>query len=236
MTFTMWYPVSMETKNEAIRLRKLGRSYREIEKELGVARSTLSYWLKNVDISKVQSLKLYSNWVSGIKDGRTKGAMANRVAKINRLQAIDNDVQKEYASKHLAEDVLQMLFVGLYLGDGFKIEGRVGLGNADPGIVLLFVVLLEKLYKVDRSRLKAQIFARADQDESKLLDYWSDQLNLDSAQFYKTQFDYRTKGKDSHINYHGVCAVSYNDTLLQRKILAIGKEMIKYVSTLNSGS
>ena len=145
-------------------------------------------------------------------------------------------MQKEYTNKHFADDVLQMLFVGLYLGDGFKIEGRVGLGNADPGIVLLFIVLLEKLYKVDRSKLKAQIFARVDQDECELLNFWSNGLNLDRMQFYKTQFDYRTKGKDSRINYHGVCAVSYNDTLLQRKILAIGREMVKYVSTLNSGS
>ncbi len=226
----------MNRKVQAIWLRKQGRSYREIEKEIGVARSTLSYWLKNVDISKVHSLNLYSNWVNGIKEGRKKGAMANRVAKISRLQAIDVQLQKEYANKYFADDVLQMLFVGLYLGDGFKIEGRVGLGNADPGIVLLFIVLLEKLYKVDRSKLKAQIFARVDQDECELLNFWSNGLNLDRMQFYKTQFDYRTKVKDSHINYHGVCALSYNDTLLQRKILAIGREMVKYVSTLNSGS
>lgn len=60
----------MNRKEQAIWLRKQGRSYREIEKELGVARSTLSYWLKNVDISEVHSLKLYSNWVNGIKEGR----------------------------------------------------------------------------------------------------------------------------------------------------------------------
>lgn len=226
----------MNRKEQAIWLRKQGKSYREIEKELGIARSTLSYWLKNVDISKVQSLKLYSNWVKGITNGRKKGAIANRATKISRMETVDSVVLSEYKSKRLSDFELEMLFVGLYLGDGFKVEGRVGLGNADPGIVLLFVVLLEKLFNVSRSKLRAQIFARVDQKENALLSYWSKQLNITIAQFHKTQFDYRTSGKVSHTDYHGVCAVSYNDTLLQRKILAIGKEMIKYVSTLNPGS
>lgn len=126
-----------------------------------------------------------------------------------------------------------MIFIGLYLGDGFKIEGRVGLGNADPGIVLLFMILLEKLYGVKHDNLHAQVFARADQNVDDVKQYWSDLLGISIDRFHKTQVDRRTMGKKTTDGYRGVCAASVNDILLQRKILAIGKEMIKYVGTLN---
>lgn len=222
----------MERKERAIILRQQGKSYREIEKELGIARSTLSYWLNSIQISKIQSDVLRERWVEGTANARRLGSIANKLAKVQRLANIDKDVRDQYLNQERTFKELEMLFIGLYLGDGFKVEGRLGLGNADPGIVLSFVILVEKLYKVQRRELKAQIFARSDQNVNELVNYWARLLNISVTQFYKTQIDLRSRGKSTRENYYGVCAVSYNSVILHRKILAICKEMIKYVSTL----
>lgn len=223
----------MDRRTRAIELRQQGKSYREIEHDLGIARSTLSTWLRNIEISVEQRKKLHEKWRQGVERGRQLGSKTNMLAKRQRLANIDSTVKRDLLNRQFTDKELEMLFIGLYLGDGFKIEGRVGLGNADPGIVLMFVVLIELLYGIPRNKLKVQIFARVDQDENELIRYWGNFLSLRSNQFYKTQFDSRTSAKTTNPGYQGVCAVSVNNTLLQRRILAIGKEMIKYVSTLN---
>jgi orotate phosphoribosyltransferase-like protein len=45
-------------KNKAIQLRKEGNSYSEILREISVARSTLSLWLRSVNLSKRQKQNL----------------------------------------------------------------------------------------------------------------------------------------------------------------------------------
>ena len=170
----------MDRRTRAIELRQQGKSYREIEHDLGIARSTLSTWLRNIEISVEQRKKLHEKWRQGVERGRQLGSKTNMLAKRQRLANIDSTVKRDLLNRQFTDKELEMLFIGLYLGDGFKIEGRVGLGNADPGIVLMFVVLIELLYGIPRNKLKVQIFARVDQDENELIRYWGNFLSLRS--------------------------------------------------------
>ncbi len=219
-------------KESAIKLRKQGKSYREIGIELGIAKSTLSGWLRDVALTTDQRTHLKIQWLEGTAKALELARTTHRRKKQDRINLIAQEVGKYVKSVDKNRDFLEMLFVGLYLGDGFKNNGRVGLGNADPDIVLLFVTLLRKLHHVQELKLRAQIFARSDQNETELITYWSSLLNIPTNRFHKTQFDKRTVNIKSRDNYHGVCAVVYADTLLQWRILGIGKEMIEYVRTL----
>ena len=51
-----------ELKDEAISLRKKGKSIRNIEERLKIPRSTLSGWLKNIELSKSQKKVLDKKW------------------------------------------------------------------------------------------------------------------------------------------------------------------------------
>ena len=55
-----WYEKSpwQLKKQEAIRLRKKGISIRKIEQRLGIRRSTLDGWFKNIRLSDAQNEKL----------------------------------------------------------------------------------------------------------------------------------------------------------------------------------
>ncbi|EKD80229.1 MAG: hypothetical protein ACD_40C00170G0001 [uncultured bacterium] len=223
-------------RTHAIRLRREGKSYLDISRELGIAKSTLSGWLRNISLTDQQRKNLNAQWKVGTSKALELARATHRRMKLDRHSKVETEVKRYINSVEISRDILEMLFVGLYLGDGFKNNGRVGLGNADPDIVLLFVTLLRKLYLINESKLRVQVFARADQIEDELLEYWSSLLEIPVTHFYKTQFDKRTANIKSRDNYHGVCAVVYADIKMQWRILGIGKEMIEYVRTLEMGS
>lgn len=217
-------------KELAISLRLTGKSYREISTKLKIAKSTLNGWLKNVEITNAQKQKLREQWLAGLAKARSMAGERNKKAKLDRIQVGQIAAKRLLESMSLDNAELELFLAGLYLGEGFKIENRLGLGNANPDIVLLFITLLRKLYTIQESKLRGAIFGRADQNSEVLLKYWSNILEIPINQFHKTQLDQRTKNTISRDNYFGVCAVSYNDTSIQRRILAIGNEMLKYAN------
>lgn len=217
-------------REQAITLRLKGLSYRQISNDLKVARSTLNGWLKNIEITQAQQQKLHQQWLDGLSRARSKAGERNIQAKLNRIRVGQIAANEVVKSLSLNNSELELFMAGLYLGEGFKNDNRLGLGNANPEVVLLFVTLLRKLYLIKEEKLRAAVYGRADQSSEMLIRYWSQLLNIPSHQFHKTQLDRRTRGTPTHTNYFGVCAVSYNDSSIQRRILAISQEMIKYVN------
>ncbi|MFZ2199229.1 MAG: helix-turn-helix domain-containing protein [Microgenomates group bacterium] len=214
-------------KERAIRLRSSGQSYREISETLSVNKSTLNGWLKNIPLTPDQKYELDTKWKEGMVKARMRSLEVKKEAKQKNI--IENQVQAAKFIKTLTlnNSTLELFLAGLYLGDGFKTNGRLGLGNANPQLVLLFINLIRKLYKIDESKLRAEIFGRADQNPEKLVNYWSQLLQIPKHQFHHTQLDARAT-KPTRDNYYGVCAVNYSSVNLQRHILAIGDEMLKY--------
>lgn len=106
------------------------------------------------------------------------------------------------------------------------------MGSADPRILKGFINLLRKLYNPDERKFRGVIYARADQNPEKLIHYWSRLLKISPKKFQKTQQDKRTINKKTYPGYKGVCAVYYYDTAIQRRLLLMGKKMLKYIQAL----
>lgn len=219
-------------KKQAIRLRKQGSGIREIERKLNVARSTLSGWLKSTPLTKTQKKALSKRWENGLEKARAKAAKANREARKARLKKIEKEARQFLSLIEIQPKIFELFLASLYLGDGFKTGGRTALGSSNPEIVKGFVTLLRKLYNIDEKRLRASIYARADQNLKELEAYWSLLLKIPKRQFYKTQIDKRTKNKRTFPNYKGVCTVYYFDSYLQRRLIAISKLFLGRVAQL----
>lgn len=221
-------------REQAIKLRLQGHSYRQISDEINVAKSTLNGWLRNVEITQPQKDQLLLKWKEGLKKARIRSVEVKKLEKLENIHKSKITAKKILNSVSFTSEILEIFLAGLYLGDGFKVNGRFGLGNSNPLIVKLFLTLIRQLYKIDESKLGVQIFARADQNTEILLNYWSNLLKIPISQFQKTQHDSRAK-KPTRKNYYGVCAVNYSNVVLQRRILAIGNEMLKYNNKPNRG-
>ena len=220
----------IDDKRRAIELRRSGKSYRSIENELGIAKSTLSGWLKDVHLTQAQSKRLHQNWLEGLERARKMASQVHVTTKKNSINMHKREAKETVNSMKIDKNLLEIMLVGLYLGDGFKVNGRVGLGNSNPRIVKLFLTLIRVLYTINEDKIRVQIFARMDQKETELIQYWSDLLTVPMTQFHKTQFDKRTAISKTKSNYYGVCAVSVSNMELQRHILALGDQMVKYVN------
>lgn len=61
-----------EMQYRAIELRKQGKSYNEIVEELGVSKSSVSYWVRDVELTEEQQQKLYGKWKTDFKEIRNK--------------------------------------------------------------------------------------------------------------------------------------------------------------------
>jgi len=79
------------------------------------------------------------------------------------------------------------LGLGLYWGEGNKKNiYAIRLANSDPGVILMFVKFLEKIYLIDKRKLRFAIQIFDDMDPQEIRIYWSKILKVSSSQFYKT--------------------------------------------------
>jgi transcriptional regulator with XRE-family HTH domain len=204
-----------EDKHKAILLRKKGYSYSQIKAEIGVSKSTLSGWLKDMPLSEKRLRKLRDT--SEIRIEKTRETKRRR--KELRRQKVYEQVAHDIAS---SGDIDFVAGFYLYWGEGTKTaEYSVSLTNSDPAVVRCFVEWLERL-GVERKQLKVKLHLYVDQDESEQIRFWSNVCGVSVNNFYKT---YRKQSLASRKTYkgmfsHGTCVVIYNNRDTYEYVLA----------------
>ncbi len=218
-----------EQRLEAERLRReLGLSYREIEARLGINRSTLSGWLKLVELTAEQEARLQSRLRAN------RGQFAARALPINRerhRQARETAFEAGARAVQTVPDtpgVNELALAMLYLAEGSKTKSVVELANMDPEIVRFFLWALKSLYSVDDQRIaiRLNLVEAARPHELRLIGWWREQLACPEKSFRQSQFDRRSQATRISDDYHGVCTVTCNDTYLLQRILGLARTYI----------
>lgn len=220
-------------KSRAIYLRKKGKTYKDIRKELdkNIAKSTISYWCKNIILSDKQKNKIERIMKENTARGRLKALEINKINRKKYLESVENRV------KHLGKlienkDIAKIAIAMIYLGEGSKTRrGSLMLGNSDPDIIRLFLHLLRFCYDINESKFRCTLQARADQHIKKLEKFWSITTNIPLAQFYKARIDPRTIGKISKKNdYKGVCRIDYFSADIYTELMKIAEIIHKAIA------
>ena len=215
-------------KETAISLRKKGFSIKHVEKKLGINRSTLSGWFKNIQLTQAQKDQLLLNWKNGLIAAQKKGSQWHMDQGNRRRTAIREEVQKFIPKEAFDQKTGELIMATFYLAEGGKKENSFAIANSNPAILKGIVTLLRYLYPLDESKFRCCLHLRSDQNEKELKSYWSKLLNIPEAKFHKTQFDKRTI-KKTYENYKGVCLVNYFDMALQRRVLYIGDKLLSII-------
>mgnify|MGYP001590155369 FL=1 len=228
-----WYGL----KEKALALRKRGFSIRNIELRLGIPRSTLSGWVKNIKLSKNQKKALRKNFINGLITARKLAVIWHNQQKENRLSHAKNEAEKilekiDISNKEIAELSLAML----YLGEGFKKKSVTGVGNSDPLILILFISLVKKIYSLKKEDFVCNLHLRADQNPEELISYWSKILKIPKINFGKSSIDKRTLGSKTYSDYRGVCVVRCGNVAIQRKLVYLSRTYCeKIIASCESG-
>lgn len=208
-----------ELIKEVKRLRTLGKTYSEIKENLHIviAKSTLSDWCKNVILPQEYLTKVTELNRINMHRGRSLAMVANQIKRKKMLEKMvetNIPIAKTIENINTAKVALAMLF----LGEGTKSKGgaaTLSLGNTDPRIIKLFLILLKKCYHFSTDKIRCTVQCRADQDIQLLEQYWQRVTGIPKRLFYKTRIDPRTIGKPTkRPDYKGVLRVDYFDTKL----------------------
>ena len=205
---------------EAIKLRKQGRTYGQIRNKFQISKSTLSYWFKSIKLSENALIQLRKTQDINLKKARLASISALRVRQENFLKNLRKRLEP-MISQALYPVPLKIALAFLYLGEGAKWKSHRGLqlGSSNPTILLLYVRLLKRCYYIDKTSLHCYICYRADQSPQVLTMYWSRTLGIPRKNFYDSKYDRRTLGKPTkNRDYRGVCIISCKGTEVQQEL------------------
>lgn len=227
-----WY----EKKETAIAMRKTGMSMTVIERKLGIARSTLSGWFRNVEITEEQRLRLMKSKQDGWAKARVRAVESHRAQKALRLL----DAKKQAAATLSQIDItspaiLDLAFAMLYLGEGAK-NGTTSLASSDPNILRFVIAVLRKNYDITPDLLRCDLHLRMDQDGERMKEHWASELKLPLENFRHVAYDKRSEGRATYDHYKGVCVLTCHRVAIQRKLMYLYKLFCDKVTEIETGA
>ncbi len=182
-------------------------SYSQIKAELGISKSTLSVWLRDMPLppERMYDLRDYSE----VRIERYRETRAN--TRKMRLEEVYKKVGQDIGT--LSERELFLCGLFLYWGEGSKTKGyTVSMSNTDPSVIVFFRKWLNSMGVPDeRIRIRLQLYA--DMEAKKEVEYWSSILGLPLHSFRKP---YIKSSNRLGLTYkqrfiHGTCNLIYDN-------------------------
>lgn len=123
------------------------------------------------------------------------------------------------------EERLRVAGTMLYLAEGAKRHRVVDFTNSDPRLILLFLAFLRRVCGIAESRLRAHVYAYADQDLEQLHRFWSAETRIPRRQFIKPYVRSLTANKSCRKMSQGLLHIRYSDSRLLELIQRWGSEL-----------
>jgi len=179
--YRLMKPLSL--KEKAINYRKRGYSYNMISQELGLAKSTLSDWLREIPYNPSKEVQ------ERIRLGHIKTAQFKHNQRIADIEKMKKLAKKELGK--LTKRDLWLLGIGLYLGEGSKLYERIRVINSDPEIIKLAIKWFREICGLKNENLSIAIHTYPDNNIKDTINYWAKVTRIPKKQFEKTQVDRR---------------------------------------------
>ncbi|NTU66318.1 MAG: helix-turn-helix domain-containing protein [Candidatus Moranbacteria bacterium] len=212
-------------KQKAIKLRKQGNSYKQISDKLDVAKSTLSYWLGNIEISKEAQEKISKRASKISAEALLKRNKKQTALAAGRAEKIRDDSRKEFSK--LKGNKLFLVGVSLYWAEGYKkgAEGSkwksVDFANSDPEMVMIMMRFFREICEVGNERIKIQLMTHPNVEMEEALRYWSEITEIPKNQFMRTccAISKASNGKRPNRLTYGTVHIRINDVKLFFRII-----------------
>jgi hypothetical protein len=183
-------------------------SYGLISEQLGVSKSTLSNWLKDLPYTPNEQV------LSRIRCGQ--GAYGLRRRQIRIDETSERNARGISEVGKVSKRDLWMIGLGLWIGEGSKTMEQIRLVNSDPRVVRLFISWLREICELQDKNITIAMHLYPDSDELSSMKYWMNITKLPKKQFRKTQIDRRLdkkwskRGKTPHDTLHITVASNHN--------------------------
>lgn len=214
-------------------MRKSGTPLGQIGKELGIPKSTLSYWFIGIKLTVKQKVTIRKNWLKAIKESRGNAIHWHNQQKAARIENARLEAEAVIGALDIRnKPTLELALAFLYLGEGSKKTSDTSLGSSDPTILKFFISCMKKLYGLSPNQARYYLHLRADQDIAETKKYWAETLRIPRENFGSTSLDQRTIGRATYEGYQGVCVVSYGRVAIQRRLVWISRLFCEKIATM----
>lgn len=201
-------------REKAIALREKGMSYSQIKAELGISKSTLSGWLRDMPLSPERIRELRDTSQSRIEKTRETKLRKKLARRAEVYKRVARDIEK-------SKDLNFIAGFYLYWGEGTKTaEYTVSFTNSDQSMIRCFIEWTA-LLGIPREKIKIKLHMYADQEEKELKNFWSTITEIPTANFYKTYKKQTLAGRKTYKGMfpHGTCVVIYSNRDMYEYVL-----------------
>ncbi|MEK7535865.1 MAG: hypothetical protein AAB590_02540 [Patescibacteria group bacterium] len=186
---------------KSIDLRRTGESIIAIAHKLGVSKSSVSHWCKNIELTAEQRKKLLLSSIKAGHKGRLIGAQMNRERKEGRIRFHEENGHTQI-NKLTSREFL-IAGTALYWAEGSKTDrSQLSLVNSDPVLILFMYHWFQTIFSIRKEDFLPRISINEIHRPrvKKVLTYWSRLLKLPRSQFGNISF-IKAKQKKIYANY-----------------------------------
>jgi transposase-like protein len=196
-------------------LRTHGRSVKEIAATLGVAKSSVSVWVRHVPLSPDARRRLAARIRLGpVVAGERKAALAREIRR--GYQQIGRARVRTDGATYAAGCML-------YWAEGGKGRNTVAMSNSDPELLVAFVGFLREHFGVTRAQISiyCNLFADHVEKQNAIEQFWLDRLGLPRTSLRKSQVNvyskYSQKKRKGKLPY-GTCKLVVHSSQIVQTI------------------
>ena len=213
----MGYRGKLAEREKARELRAQGMSLLGIAQELGVSKSSVSLWVRDMDVTIEQRR---AGWWT---KGNPHPATIRKNAQIERMNQLGVERLGE-----LDEQAFLAAGAALYAGEGSKTDKAVIFVNSDGAMVAFFCAWFRHFFAVDEARLRCSLYLHEGLDLAAAVRYWSVLTGVPPEQFTKP---YRAE-PDATIRHnkheYGCIRVSYACKATHREVMGLVRALISF--------
>jgi hypothetical protein len=170
---------------KALNLRQQGNSYREIKEALGIPKSTISYWFKDLKLPKSIRKVIIDKEIKGRKqlmEFNRKRTQFIRLENARVRQAAFKEVKK------ISKYELMLIGASLYWAEGYNRQESVrspylSFGNSNAGMVTLFLRFLKDVMNIPNNDLRPAIQIHENIRAKSAVRFWAKNTGIPEKRF-----------------------------------------------------
>jgi hypothetical protein len=193
-------------RDVARKLRRTGLSMREIERRLGVSRSSVSLWVREIELTDHQRAEMQGR-------GESRRSRARRVY----YQARRRTFQDEGRALARSGQPLHIAGCMLFWAEGSRLRTSAQLTNSDPALIAFFMRFLRQYFALpsEAIRVACNLFADHEERQREIEDFWLQTVDLPRSCLTKTIVNnYSRASRRTRKNKlpYGTCRLTVHNT------------------------
>jgi hypothetical protein len=205
----MGYRGKLAEQQQARQLRRIGLPLGEIAAHLGVAKSSVSLWVRDVEFSPLP------------RPPRGRRRDPNALQRRKRAE-IERLVEEGRARiGRLSEREFLVAGVALYAGEGSKRDADLRFSNSDPRMIFFYCCWLRRFFEIDESRLRVRLYLHEGLDLAATIAHWSALTGIPASQFGKPYRAVPDPSIRAAKHVHGCVSIGYSCSATHRSIMGL---------------